>query len=592
MDELKNRLSPEAFNNLEKWLNEPQYSDFREEINKLISNKDFEELEDAFYTHIQIGTGGIRGKVGSGPNRINLQTIGEAAQGLANFIKDFGEELKAKGVIVGYEARKMSLPFAQLCCSVFAANGIKAYLFNSLRSTPEVSFAVRFLKTAAGVQITASHNPRADNGFKFYWSDGGQVVPPLDLKFMEQVKKVDSIKTTDFSSALEKGLIQMVGNEVDEPYLTAIRGLSLTKTRSAKIVFSPMHGAGVNNVLPVLKAEGFEVVVVPEQASPDEKFPTAPNGLVDPEYPQVMSLAVALGEKIAADLVVNSDPDADRIGVASKVTHDSNKVQFLNGDQVGVVLASFVLEQLKLQNKLSRDSLVVETYETTNLISDIAAGYGVKVIDDLLVGFKFIGEVIGKLEDKNDFVFAAEESLGYLRSSFVRDKDAAIAALTLAELTSFLKDQGKTLVNYLDEIYQKYSYYKNILNMVEMQGRVGFENRAKIMLSLRTKPPLEIAGLKVLKTIDRLPAEQRRAENYVCGATGDQITFILSEDEKTKVTARPSGTEPKIKYYIQHQQKVAGDLSQTKNQVDSLAKRIEEEMLNLQERVLHATNRH
>ena len=585
MDELKIKLSPEAFQNLQTWLTKPEYKDFVADINQLISEKNLQELEDAFYKHIEIGTGGIRGPIGPGPNRINLRTIGEAAQGLAHFIEDFGPEAKAKGVVVGHEARKLSRPFAEACCSIFAANGIKSYLFDSLRATPEVSFAVRFLKSVAGVQLTASHNPRTDNGFKFYWTDGGQVVPPADQKFMQLVSNVTEIKTMEFEDALGLGFVKLIGEEVDEEYFKALRGLSLVKNRSAQIVFSPIHGAGSTNVLPILEAEGFKLDEVFEQSLPDEEFPTAVGDLINPEYPEVMGIVIRQAEKTSADLAICSDPDADRLGVAVKEKLTENKMKFLTGNEIGIVQAKFVLDQLKQQGKLKSNSLVLETYVTTSLISEIAKSYGVKVVDDLLVGFKYIGEIIEKLEDKNDFTFAAEESHGYLRGSFVRDKDAAIAALTVAEATSFLKDQNKTVADYLDEIYKEFGYYKNILHSIEMRGREGFENRDKIMKNLRAKPPSMLAGMKVLKIIDRLPEEKRRPENYKCGATGDQITFVLSEDEKTRVTARPSGTEPKIKYYIQHTKK-EGNLEEIKNEVDEVVKKLDDDIIKIQEGVL------
>ena len=272
-EEFTKKLSKEALESLNLWLNSKERELYKEEINTLISENNFAELEDRFYKHIEVGTGGIRGQLGAGSNRINLRIIGEAAQGLSQFIEDFGQVAKEKGVVVGHEARKMSIEFAELCCRVFAANGIKTYLFDSLRSTPEISFAVRHLGTIAGVQLTASHNPRTDNGFKFYWSDGGQVVPPADLKFMELVKKVTEIKTMNFESACTQGLVTMIGTEVDKAYIDAIKQLTLVKNRSAKIVFSPIHGAGSTNVLPVLKESGFDVTVVPEQEKPDENFP-------------------------------------------------------------------------------------------------------------------------------------------------------------------------------------------------------------------------------------------------------------------------------------------------------------------------------
>lgn len=584
--DLKIKLSAEAYAALMSWLSNPEFLVFKEAIGRLIAQNNIAELEDSFYKHIEIGTGGIRGALGVGPNRVNRRIIGEAAQGLAQFIEDFGPEAKERGVVVGYEARRESVPFARLCASVFAANGIKTFLFTGLRATPEISFAVRQLGAIAGVQLTASHNPRTDNGFKFYWQDGGQVVPPADAKFMELVKNVTTIQTTNFENAKAAGAIVIIGSEIDAAYQRAVLSLSLAPNRSAKIVFSPIHGAGSTSVLPVLTAAGFAVEVVPEQIEPDESFPTAKGDLINPEYSEVMELPIRQAEKTGADVAICSDPDADRIGVAVKKKLGASEMQFLTGNEVGSALVAFVLAELKKQNKLTPDSLVIETYVTTSLISDIAKSYGIRVVDDLLVGFKFIAEIIEKLENPDDFVFAAEESLGYLRGSFVRDKDAAIASLTLAELASACKDQGKTVVDFLDEIYEQHGYYKNILNMVELRGREGFAKRDKIMRVLRAGPPGELAGLTVLKIIDRLPEEKRDPKKYMCGATGDQITFILSSDEKTRVTARPSGTEPKIKYYVQHCQRAAGDLAKIKKTVAAVASNLEKSILAVQRAIV------
>lgn len=572
-------LSPEAVKYLDLWLTDKRFESFREDTEKLLASNDVPQIDDSFYKHIEIGTGGIRGTLGVGPNRINARIIGEAAQGLANFIEDYGEEAKRKGVVVGYEARRQSKEFGELCCRVFAANGIKSYLFDGLRATPEISFAVRYLKAAAGVQLTASHNPRTDNGFKFYWSDGGQVVPPVDLRFMELVAGVENIKETDFDVAVKKGLIEIIGKKIDEAYIQAIRGLSLVKERGAKIVFSPIHGAGITNVLPVLKEEGFQVDLVPEQAEPDENFPTAVGDLINPEYKEVMELPMKFGEEKGADIVINSDPDADRIGVASRVKLDKNNLHFLTGNEVGTAMCHFILSRLKEEGELKPQNLVIETFVTTSLISDIAKSFGIKVIDDLLVGFKFIGEIIEKLENKGDFIFAAEESLGYLRGTFVRDKDAAIAALTLGELVSYLKVQKKTLISYLDDIYKEFGYYKNILNMQEMRGKVGFENTGKIMRGLRNNPPQKLGDYPILEVIDRLPEENRKVPKYKTGMTGDQLTFVFSADGKTRVTVRPSGTEPKIKYYIQVYSPAEPDMSKIREEVDEKAAKLEQSIL-------------
>lgn len=582
---LQSHLSGEAYKNLCFWRD--HYPEFSNPIETLIKEKRFKELEDAFYMHVEIGTGGIRGTLGTGPNRINTRIIGEAAQGLCEFIKDFGPQAMQKGIVVGYEARKQSQEFARLCCEVFAANGIHSFLFDGLRSTPEISFAVRHLSTTAGVQITASHNPRTDNGFKFYWSDGGQVIPPLDVKFMELVKQVKEIRRMNVSIAKQKGLITMIGKEVDDEYIAKVKSCSLVNNHSATIVFSPIHGAGITNVLPVLEQSGFKVTLVPEQATPDENFPTAKGDLINPEYPEVMELPIALAEKLATDLAINSDPDADRIGVAAKISLGSNKLQFLTGNEVGIGLTHFILSRLKEQGKLKPTNVVIETNVTTTLIADIARSFDIQVVDDLLVGFKFIAQTIAKLPDENDFIFAAEESLGYLAGNFVRDKDGAIASLLLAQMVSWLKDRDKTLPQYLDDIYQEYGYYKNILQMVEMKGKQGFLDKRKTMLGFRFNPPSELGGHKIIKIFDRLPAQEANQEAYKAGGAKDQIAYMFSEDGRTKVTLRPSGTEPKLKYYIQCYQPIKKDLETIRKHVDKVAKELLQAIMEEEKRAIH-----
>lgn len=543
------QISQEAFINLQKWLSDQNYQEYKDQIEEAIKSEGWQSLENSFYTRIAIGTGGIRGPIGFGPNRINNRTIGEAAQGLSQFIHDFGTTAKDGGVVIGYDARKFAKEFAIISAEVFAANGIRVFLFDSLRATPEISFAVRHLKATAGVMITASHNPRTDNGFKFYWSDGGQVVPPHDAKFMELVTAVTEIKRVSFDEVLQQGMVQMIGHEVDEAYFSNLQTLSLVDSRTAKIVFSPMHGSGSTNVLPLLKKQGFDVSIVQSQAVPDSAFPTAHGDLINPEFPEVMSLAVEQGQIEHADLVIVSDPDADRVGVAAPDSH--GKMRLFSGDEIGAILAHFILSQQKLQNRLRPEGVVIETYVTTTLISDIAKSFGVQIIEDLLVGFKYIAEIIEKLEDPNNFIFAAEQSLGYLAGSFVRDKDAAIGSLLLAETVSVLKDANKTLVDYLDELGQQYGYYENRLHTLDMSGKAGSQKLFKLMTGLRSKPPVELGGNLVLKIIDRLPEASRIEENYIVGKTGDQITFILSNDDRTRITVRPSGTEPIAKFYIQ-----------------------------------------
>ncbi len=555
--------------NLRHWLYEPELRIFYPEIVALVDDSRWDEIEDAFATHLVVGTGGIRGRLGPGPNRINQRTICEAAQAVSYLIEDLGPDFKSTGVVIGYEVRRQSEEFAIASCEVFAARGIRSYLFDGIRATPEVSFAVRHISVVAGVQITASHNPRTDNGFKFYWSDGGQITPPHDARFMELVGNSGEIRRIPINQAIGLGLVSFIGHDVDRAYIKAVCGLSTINSRSAKIVFSPIHGAGTTNVLKVLREEKFDVNVVSEQADPDEDFPTAVDGIINPEYPEVMELPIAMASDIGADIAICSDPDADRIGVAAKVDLRSCNMRLLSGNQVGVVLAHYLLSHRKNNGSLIGDEVVLETLVTTSLIADIARRFGLIPRDDLLVGFKFIAEAIGELDDISKFIFAAEESLGYLAGSFVRDKDAAIGSLLVCELASWLKDRDETVVMYLDEIYREYGYYNNTLLLVDLLGNIGIEIMTVVMVCLRNNPPVTLGGLVVLDIDDRLEDKSSFPDGYYPGGSTDVVSLYLSSDRRTRVTIRPSGTEPKLKIYLQHFGPVEGDLDEVKNFVDS-----------------------
>ena len=569
-------LTEIAKRNITHWLRSPDLEAFRPALEVLIRAGEWAELEDAFRAHVTVGTGGIRGRLGPGQNRINDRTIGEAAQGLSRFIEEHGSEARARGVVVGHEARRDSRDFARLCCEVFAANGIRTYLFHGIRATPEISFAIRHLGSVAGVQITASHNPRTDNGFKFYWSDGGQVVPPLDARFTELVAEVGDVGRMPFGEAERQGLVSILGPNVDGEYLAAVRSLSVDVSRSASIVFSPIHGAGSTSALPVLVGEGFNVTTVPEQLEPDEAFPTAVGDLIDPEYREVMELPIRLAERVGADVALCTDPDADRVGVAARTEPGRAGVRFLTGNQIGAALVQYILERRRRRGALAPNHVVIETYVTTSLIGDIARAFGVRVVDDLPVGFKFVAETIGKLADPTDFVFAAEESLGYLAGTFVRDKDGAIASLLVAEMASWLKDRGETIVTYLDEIYGKYGYYRNLQHLRELPGESGQDVMRAIMLHLRRRPPRALGGREVLAVRDPLDARLRDPTAYRLGGADDMLSFVLSEDGRTRVTVRPSGTEPKLKYYVQHFAPAGGELAAVKAAVDGQARALAE----------------
>jgi phosphomannomutase len=402
------------------------------------------------------------------------------------------------------------------------------------------------------VQITASHNPKTDNGFKFYWSYGGQVVPPLDGEFMQLVTQVREIRRLPLESGGEQWVTHL-GMDVDEAYLSAVGSLSIEPSRSATIVFGAIHGAGKTNVLPVLERAGFSVQPVPEQLEPDPSFPTAVGKLINPEYREVVAIPTALAEKVGADLAICSDPDADRAAVVARHLPADQHLDLLRGDDVGAALIHFVLRRRKELGLASPNDLVLETFVTTSLVEDIARGFGVETISDLNVGFKWIAQIIQEREDAGriGYFFATEESLGYLAGNFVRDKDASIAALLVAEMASVLKDRGITIWQYLDELYAEYGCYRNLQHLVELPGKTGMEVMREVMLGLRGSPPATLGGRRVVGVLDRLAAAKSARDGYALGSGDDMVTFMLSADQRNRVTVRPSGTEPKLKYYIQ-----------------------------------------
>lgn len=551
------KISAAAYQNVKKWLIGAEYRDYQEEIAALINQGNFTALEDCFCTIIPFGTGGRRGTCGIGPNRINPRTIGESAQGLAAYIARFGEAAKQRGVVIAYDTRLTSKEFAEFTAKVIAGNGIKTYLFEEFRSTPELSFAVRELGTMAGVVISASHNPPSDNGFKAYWEDGGQVIAPHDKAIIEEVNKVTALKLMELAEAAKQGIFRYVDAKLDQTYVQTVLGLALTANRQVKIVYSPLHGTGQTSIIPVLRQAGFQDLhLVTQQMLADGNFPYVKNRFPNPEIPAAAGLAIALAKEIDADLGLTSDPDADRLGVFGKHVDPAGQAQWiqLTGNQVGVLLIDFLLSTLQRQGKLPPKGVIVKTLVTTDLASVIAQAFGMLTVDDLLVGFKYIAEIIRNLPPEQEFLFGVEESLGYLRGTFARDKDAATAAITIAELAAELKAQGKSLVDRLNELYKQYGYFLENQENVYVRGAEGVARVVRMMKGLRANPPLELAGKRVVEVIDRLTGtaiapETGKVLRTVAGAQGDVLVFVLSEDGYTRVTIRPSGTEPKIKYY-------------------------------------------
>ncbi len=584
MDISPGRLSPTAQKNLTQWLTEPKYKEYKAELEQLIQQENWQQLEDSFYTTIPFGTGGRRGTVGVGSNRINQVTIGESAQGLADYLKQgslpagqAGLSADKAGVVVAYDTRLTSIELARYIASVFAANNIQTYLFDSDRPTPELSFAVRHLKASAGVVISASHNPPADNGFKAYWNDGAQVVPPHDQNIMAAVAASKEIKTTNFAAAVKAGTIKMIGAEVDDAYHAAVLAESLSSPASqrgsATIVYSPLHGTGGKSALAVLKKAGFNVTEVTEQSTPDGNFPNIPNHIANPEVPATNELATEYAQRTGADFALTTDPDADRLGVIAR--GKAGNYQFLTGNQIAALIGYYVLSELKKQNKLKPNDFIAKTIVTTDFLNAFAADFVVKIYDKLLIGFKYIGELIRTTEGHEQFIFGGEESHGILKGTYTRDKDAAIAALLIAELASNLKDQGKTLIDQLDALYEKYGLFTEKLHTITYPGAAGAATMQAIMAKLRTAPPQKIGDYAVVEFIDRLkglPAE----------TAGDVLIFSLSADRHTRVTIRPSGTEPKLKIYTQYWAPFTGtDLTSAKQQAEQAASQLQQAVLPL-----------
>ena len=550
-------LDPQIQEKVNAWLNGSYDDQVKQQIQKLIDDGATTELTDSFYRDLEFGTGGLRGTMGPGSNRVNKYTIGTATQGLANFLKKTypAEQIK---VAIAHDSRNNSDLLAGITADVFSANGIHVYFFKALRPTPELSFAVRHLGCRSGVMLTASHNPKEYNGYKAYGADGGQFVAPYDKAVMDEVaaiKSIDEVKFTRIDANVE-----LIGEEIDELYLSKITELSVSpeaiqRQKDLKIVYSPIHGTGITLVPAALKRFGFEnVIIVDEQATPDGNFPTViyPN----PEEKEALTLALKKAEETDADLVVATDPDADRVGIAVKNTE--GKFVLLNGNQTGSLLISYLLTAWQAKNKLDGNQYIVKTIVTTNLIADIANDKSVKYYDTL-TGFKYIGELMTKFEGKQTFIGGGEESYGYLIGELVRDKDAVVSAAFIAEMTAYYKDQGSSLFEALLELYVKYGFYKEKLISITKKGKTGAEEIKAMMEAYRTNPPVTLGGSKVIKLKDyELQVETDLATNTTKPIElpkSDVLQFVT--EDGTIISARPSGTEPKIKFYCSAKGKLA-----------------------------------
>ncbi len=539
------------------WLRAPYDEETIAAVQGMFDTQQYTELTDSFYKDLEFGTGGLRGIMGVGTNRMNKYTIGRATQGLSNYLlKTYpGEEIK---VAISFDSRNNSQSFARLVADVFSANGIKVYLFAELRPTPHLSFAVRHLGCQAGVMLTASHNPKEYNGYKAYWNDGGQLVPPHDKNVIKEVYAIEDPSQIKFTPI--EANISLLGKDMDDAYLDAIAGLAIRpetvkRQHDLKIVFSPIHGTGVTLVPPALQRWGFtNAYVVEEQAKPDGNFPTVvyPN----PEEQEAMSLAVEAGKRMWADVIFATDPDADRVGAAVK--NADGAYQLLNGNQIGSLLVNYVLSAKKEQGDLKSDDYVVKTIVTTNLIADIATGYGVTYYDTL-TGFKYIGELITLKNGQGRFLVGGEESYGYLVGELVRDKDAVVSAVFIAEMAAYYKDQGKTLFDALIDLYLQHGYYKEKLISLTKKGKAGAEEIQAMMERLRSHPPQTLGGIDVAEIKDYQNSESYNLKSgkreVINLPQSDVLQFITVDGDV--ISARPSGTEPKIKFYCSVKQPLA-----------------------------------
>ena len=558
---------------INNWLEGNYDEETKAEIRQKLEQEKYEELTDAFYMDLEFGTGGIRGIMGVGSNRINKYTLGQATQGLCNYLKKAysGEDIK---VVIAYDCRNNSDTLSQVIADVFSANGIHVYLFDGLRPTPELSFAIRELDCQAGVMLTASHNPKEYHGYKAYGSDGGQLVSPQDKMVMEEVERIASIDDVNFEG--DSNLVESIGEEIDKQYLDTITKLSVSpeaiaRQKDLKIVFSPIHGTSKVLGPPVLERFGFENVhTVEEQMVTDGNFPTVefPN----PEEKEALNMALEKAREIDAELVMATDPDGDRVGIAVKNSDDN--WELLNGNQTGTLIINYILKAWKENGKLTGNEYIVKTIVTSYLLDRLANHYGVDCYNTL-TGFKYIGELITRLEGEKQFIAGGEESYGYLIGEHVRDKDAIISLAIIAEIAAYYKDQGSSLYEALLDVYEEHGLYREKLKSVYKKGKKGAEEIQALMKKYREDPPESLGGSSVITIKDYKTQQQK---NVPSGDVSDidlpssnVLQFIT--EEGTIITVRPSGTEPKIKFYCS-----VNTTLENKDDYNKLAKELDNKM--------------
>ncbi len=585
-----------ALANLKEWLTKEEFSIYKPQILHFIASSDWNYLMDCFFQVIPFGTGGRRGEVGIGPNRINEWTIMASAQGHSQYlIKQHGEEAKTRGIVFTYDVRVFytnphfdesidnpvagldGLRLAKAASSVYTANGIKVYMFDDVRTTPELSFTIRHLHAIAGDMFSASHNPPDHNGKKVYDEFGGQLIPPFDENLVNEVtQNVSEIKTIPYDQAVAEGKVVYLGKDVDDAYIEAACAVTLSDARDIKIVYTPMHGCGGSSVLPVLRKLGFDVHVDPKTSNPSGKFENITFNIPNPEVEQSFETPLLFAKEIDADILLNSDPDADRFGIMVK--HHDEWV-FVNGNEMSGILCEYVIQKRK-----NPHGVVIKTAVTTNLMKNICDANGIRLIGDLLVGYKYIGEEMNKLEKEgkiDDLLMGCEESHGYIAGNYVRDKDACTSAIWFAELAAELKAEGKTVIDYLEDIYKKYGYFRNYLTEIRLLGAIGLEKIRKIQDTLRAESPKMIGEFEVdhmQDYLNNLPILSETDRN-----SKDLMVFHMKpyrNVQTAKVTIRPSGTEPKIKMYFEL------SMNSKERPLDVVKQEIEEELLLLERAIM------
>lgn len=546
-------LLKEVIAKAQLWLDGNYNEETKSEIRRMMDADDKTELIESFYRDLEFGTGGLRGIMGAGTNRMNIYTVGAATQGLSNYLKAQFTDIPQISVVIGHDCRNNSRLFAEVSANIFSANGIKVYLFEDLRPTPEISFAIRRLGCQSGIILTASHNPKEYNGYKAYWNDGAQMIAPHDENVITEVMKITNVDDIKFEG--NPALIQIVGEDIDAPYLEAVKSISLSpeaieRNKDLKIVYTPIHGTGVTLIPRALKAYGFtNIIDVPEQNVISGNFPTvvSPN----PEEPAALDMAVKKAIATDADIVMASDPDADRMGIAVK--NDKGEWILVNGNQTALIFVYYLITRWKELGKIKGNEYVVKTIVTTEIIKDIADKNGIECYD-CFTGFKWIAAVMRENEGLKEYIGGGEESYGFLPETFVRDKDAVSSCTLMAEIAAWAKDNGKTMYELLQDIYLEYGYGKEKGISVVRKGKSGAEEIAQIMSDFRTNPPKEIAGspvvlIKDYKTLIMKDITTGNESKLDMPATSNVLQYFTADG--TKISVRPSGTEPKIKFYIE-----------------------------------------